>query len=99
MDRRAWWATVHGVAKSRTQLSEHKGALHIEHFAKRHKDERSTACPITVVQWERWMHIPARVTCAQMEMSSGACRGAESRARPRFEVFRRLPSKKKGLFN
>ena len=21
MDRRAWWATVHGVAKSRTQLS------------------------------------------------------------------------------
>ena len=23
MDRGAWWATVHGVAKSRTQLSEH----------------------------------------------------------------------------
>ena len=23
MDRGAWWATVHGVAKSRTQLSTH----------------------------------------------------------------------------
>ena len=22
MDRRAWWATVHGVAKSRTRLSD-----------------------------------------------------------------------------
>ena len=22
MDREAWWATVHGVAKSRTQLSD-----------------------------------------------------------------------------
>ena len=22
MDRRAWWATVHGVAKNQTQLSE-----------------------------------------------------------------------------
>ena len=30
MDRRVWWATVHGVAKSRTGLSEHtqgRGAL------------------------------------------------------------------------
>ena len=25
-DRGAWWATVHGVTKSRTQLSEHNGA-------------------------------------------------------------------------
>ena len=23
MDRRAWWATVHGVTKSRTQLSDY----------------------------------------------------------------------------
>ena len=23
MDRRAWWATVHGIAKSQTQLSMH----------------------------------------------------------------------------
>ena len=26
MDRRAWWATVHGVAKSWTQLSKRAGA-------------------------------------------------------------------------
>ena len=25
-EREAWWATFHGVAKSRTQLSEHNGA-------------------------------------------------------------------------
>ena len=25
MDRRVWWATVHGVAKSQTQLSTHAG--------------------------------------------------------------------------
>ena len=25
MDRRVWWATVHGVAKSQTQLSAHAG--------------------------------------------------------------------------
>ena len=28
MDRGAWWATVHGVAKSRTQLSELHTASH-----------------------------------------------------------------------
>ena len=27
MDRGAWWATVHGVTKSRTQLSMHTHAL------------------------------------------------------------------------
>ena len=27
MDRRAWWATVHGIAKSQTQLSELKDTL------------------------------------------------------------------------
>ena len=26
MDRGAWWATVHGVTKSRTQLSTHTGS-------------------------------------------------------------------------
>ena len=29
MDRRAWWATVHGVAKSQTQLSKKHNILHI----------------------------------------------------------------------
>ena len=27
MDREAWWATVHGVAKSRTQLSDFSSLL------------------------------------------------------------------------
>ena len=27
MDRRAWWATVHGVTKSRTQLSDFTHSL------------------------------------------------------------------------
>ena len=31
MDRGAWWATVHGVAKSRTQLSD--SAQHTQHLA------------------------------------------------------------------
>ena len=26
-DRRAWWATVHGVAKSRTQLNNNSGYM------------------------------------------------------------------------
>ena len=29
MDRRAWWATVHGVSKSRARLSDVHGILHI----------------------------------------------------------------------
>ena len=28
-DRGAWWATVHGVAQSRTQLSDHSTTTHI----------------------------------------------------------------------
>ena len=28
MDRGAWWATVHGVAKSRTRLSDFSSLLH-----------------------------------------------------------------------
>ena len=28
MDRRAWWATVHGATKSRTRLSTHAGLIH-----------------------------------------------------------------------
>ena len=30
MKKGAWWATVHGVAKSQTQLSRHKHFKHIE---------------------------------------------------------------------
>ena len=30
MDRGAWWATVHGVAKSQTQLSTHRSVSSLE---------------------------------------------------------------------
>ena len=33
MDRGAWWATVHGVAKSRTQLSTHEHILSVGDIA------------------------------------------------------------------
>ena len=32
MDRRAWWATVHGVTKSRTRLSDFT-SLHLRYFS------------------------------------------------------------------
>ena len=31
MDRGAWWAAVHGVAKSRTRRSDFTFTLHISH--------------------------------------------------------------------
>ena len=31
MDRGAWWATVHGVAKSQTRLSKHTHTIIGEH--------------------------------------------------------------------
>ena len=34
MDRRAWWAIVHGVAMSRTRLSSYTAtALYVRHWA------------------------------------------------------------------
>ena len=32
LDRRAWWATVHGVAKSQTQLSRESFLLDCDHL-------------------------------------------------------------------
>ena len=34
MDRGAWWATVHGVAKSRTQLSDFTFTFHFHALEK-----------------------------------------------------------------
>ena len=39
MDRGAWWAIVHGVAKSQTQLSTHEGP-HI--YTQTHSKENNT---------------------------------------------------------
>ena len=46
MDRRAWWATVHGVTKSRTQLSTHipywtKGGTTAKAFTPKTQDHRA----------------------------------------------------------
>ena len=45
MDRGAWWATVHGVAKSQTQLSDFTFAFHF------HVLEKETATHSSVLAW------------------------------------------------
>ena len=35
MDRRAWWAAVHGVAKSRTRLSDFTFTFHFMHWRRK----------------------------------------------------------------
>ena len=45
MDRRAWWAAVHGVAKSRTQLSDFTFTFHF------HALEKEMATHSSVLAW------------------------------------------------
>ena len=45
MDRRAWWAAVHGVAKSRTQLSDFTFTFHF------HAWEKEMATHSSVLAW------------------------------------------------
>ena len=45
MDRGAWWATVHGVAKSQTRLSDFTFAFHF------HALEREMATHSSVLAW------------------------------------------------
>ena len=45
MDRRAWWAAVHGVAKSRTQLSDFPFTFHF------HALEKEMATHASVLTW------------------------------------------------
>ena len=45
MDGRAWWATVHGVAKSQTQLSDFIVTLHF------HALEKEMATHSSVLAW------------------------------------------------
>ena len=45
MDGRAWWATVHGVTKSRTQLSDFTLTFHF------HALEKEMATPSSVLAW------------------------------------------------
>ena len=45
MDGRAWWAAVHGVAESRTQLSDFTFTLHF------HALEKAMATHSSVLAW------------------------------------------------
>ena len=45
MDGRTWWATVHGVAKSRTQLNDFTFPFHF------HSSEKETATHSGVLAW------------------------------------------------
>ena len=45
MDERAWWAAVHGVAKSRTRLSDFTFAFHF------HALEKEMATHSSVLAW------------------------------------------------
>ena len=46
MDRGAWWAAVHGIAKSRTQLSDFTFNFHF------HELEEELATHSSVLAWE-----------------------------------------------
>ena len=45
MDRKAWWATVHGVAKSQTRLSDLTFTFHF------HELEKELATHSSVLAW------------------------------------------------
>ena len=47
MDRGAWWATVHGVAKSRTRLNDFTFTFHF-HF---HTLEKEMATHPSILAW------------------------------------------------
>ena len=46
MDGGAWWATVHGVAKSRTQLSDFTFTFHFHALEKESESEVTQLCSI-----------------------------------------------------
>ena len=56
MDGGAWWATVHGVAKSRTRLSDFTFTFHF------HALEKEMATRSSVLAWKiPWMEEPGRL--------------------------------------
>ena len=58
MDRGAWWATVHGVAKSRTRLSDFTFPFHF------HALEKEMATHSSVLAWKiRWTEEPGGLQC------------------------------------
>ena len=58
MEGRAWWAAVHGVAKSRTRLSDFPFTFHF------HALEKEMATPSSVLAWRiPWMEKPGGLQC------------------------------------
>ena len=56
MDRGAWWTTVHGVTKSRRQLSNFTFSFHF------HALEKEMATHSSVLAWKiPWMEEPGRL--------------------------------------
>ena len=54
MDRGAWWATVHGVAKSRTRLSTHTLVFRIKGSGDPVDLKEITASPLTTYKNLNW---------------------------------------------
>ena len=58
MDGGAWWAAVHGVAKSRTRLSDFTFTFYF------HALEKEMATHSTVLAWRiPWTEKPGRLQC------------------------------------
>ena len=56
MDGEVWWAAVHGVAKSRTRLSDFPFTFHF------HALEKEMATPSSILAWKiPWKEEPSRL--------------------------------------
>ena len=61
MDGEAWWAAVHGVAKSWTQLSNFTFTFHF------HALEKEVAAHSSVLAWRiPWMEKPGRLQSMEL---------------------------------
>ena len=57
MDRAAWWATVHGVAKSQSQLNEcTRACAHTHTWTQTHTDTHTYTLSLSVSLKERGLH-------------------------------------------
>ena len=57
MDRAAWWATVHGVAKSQSQLNEcTRACAHTHTWTQTHTDTHAYTLSLSVSLKERGLH-------------------------------------------
>ena len=64
MDRRAWWAAVHGVAKSRTPMNDFTFTFTF-HF---HALEKEMAAHSSVLAWRApWMEEPGGLQSTELQ--------------------------------